>query len=176
MKKYFKVVIAFAFVMIGVIVLTGCEPKREAINFKGEEGSLTFNVKEDSKCKLSTNKDDFKTTREQGNLICKDFKIGIEFDDDFSYVFNGDFKNLKEARKDNDDYKEVTYSDIKGIQYFYGGYMRYNVILPIKESKKYYLVLTVYGKEDNEKSAKAAIKNQKVSDVLNNITEIKTVK
>lgn len=176
MKKYYKIATTFIIVLAATIILTGCESKREELSFKGDEGSLTFNVKKDTGCKLTTDKKNFRTSREQGTLICKDFKIGIEFDDDFDYFFNGDFNSLKAARKNNDEYKEITYSNAKGIQYFYGGYMRYNIILKIKDSKKYYLVLTVYGNENNAKSAQAAIKNEETLDVLNNITNIKAVK
>ena len=176
MKTFIKIFSLAALMISGILVMTGCEPKREEISFKGEEGSITFNLKQDQNYKISTNSDDFRTSREQAVLIGKDFKIGIEFDNDLDYFFKGDFNKLKEARKNNTDYKEITYSDIKGIQYFYGSYMRYNVILPIKDSDKYYLVLTVYGKEDNEKSAKEAIKNEEVLDVLNHIIKINAVK
>lgn len=172
MKKSLKFISIVLVAVIGMLIITGCAPKRKELKFKGEEGSITFNVKEDSGYKISTNSDDLRTSREQGVLIGKDFKIGIEFNDDLDYFFDGDFNKLKDARKDRDDYKEVTYGDYKGIQYFYGGYMCYNVILKIEGSKDYFLELSVYGAEDNEKAAKEAIKNEEVLDVLNNITEI----
>ena len=171
--KYFKrSIIGLFLVVAALIFVTGCEPKREALKFKGEEGSLTFNVKADGGYKLSTNKDDFRNSREQGMLIGKDFKISIEFDDSLGYFFDGDFNQLKEKRKDNDDYKEIEYSGIKGIQYFYGGYNSYTIYLPIEGNKEYFLVLSVYGKEDKEAAAKEAIKNEEVLDVLNHITDI----
>ena len=174
MKKYFKHVAVFAFALALTIILTGCEPKRTDVTFKGEEGTITFAVTEDSGCKISTNKEDLRTTREQASLVCKDFKIGIEFNDDYEYFFDSDFNKLKEARKDYDDFKEVTYSNHKGIQYFYGGYNSHEVLIPI--DKKYYLDLSVYGKEDTEKAAKTAIKSEAVQDVLNNIKEFKAEK
>ena len=78
---------------------------------------------------------------------------------------------MKAAKKDSADYKEIIYSDIQGIQYFYSGYMRYNVILPIKESKKYYLTLSIYGDKDNEQSARKAINSEEVQDILNHINQ-----
>lgn len=176
MKKYVKYFSVLLLVVIGCAVLTGCAPKREELVFKGKEGTITFNVKQDGNYKISTKKEDLRTSREQGTLIGKDFKIGIELNDTYSYFFDSDFKKLKEARKDYADYKEVTYGDYKGIQYFYAGYMCYNILLPIEGSKEYFLELSVYGKEDNEKAAKEAIKNEEVLDVLNNIKEIKVSK
>ena len=172
-KRFFSLSLLL---VLTITLVTGCEPKREGLKFDGDEGKITFQVKQNAKYKISADSKDFRTSREQAVLLGNDFKIGIEFDDDFGYFFKGDFNKVKEARKDSTDYKEVTYSDIKGIQYFYGSYMRYNIILPVKDSEKYYLVLTVYGKEDNEKSAKEAINNEEVIDILNHITEISAKK
>ena len=171
MKKLFIVLI-----VVLVIFITGCDIGREELKFNGDEGSITFNVKKDKKYKLSTDKNDLRTSREQAILIGDNFKIGIEFDDNFDYFFKGDWDKLVKARKDNKDFKKVTYSDIKGIEYFYGGFMRYNVILNIKDSKKYYLVLTVYGDKDDEKSAKKAINSEEVKDILNHISSISSKK
>ncbi len=173
MKKHFKLVAVFAFVLVATIILTGCEPKRTDVTFKGEEGTITFAVKEDSGCKISTDEKDLRTSREQGSLVCKNFKIGIEFSDDYGYFFNSDFKKLKEARSDYDDMKEVTYSGNKAIQYFYGGYNSTEILMPVKNNDKYLIDLSVYGKQDTEESGKAAIKSEEVQDVLNNITVLK---
>ena len=172
MKKFRFLIL---FLVLFIPLLVGCEPKRKELVFSGDDGLIIFNVKEDGNYTISTNKDDFRTSKEQAIIIGKDFKIGIEFDDGFDYFFKGDFDSVKEARKDNDDYKEVTYSDIKGIQYFYDGYMRYNVILPIDGNKKYYAVFSVYGSEDNRESAKDAINNEEVLDILNHITKIEVI-
>ena len=175
MKKL-KSIALVALLAVAVFTVTGCEPKRKELKFEGKEGTIIFNVKEDTDYKISTEKDDLRTSREQAALVGKDFKIGIEFNDDFGYFFKGDWKALKEKRKDNDEYKEVTYGDLKGIQYFYGSYNYYEIILPCGDSEKYFVELTVRGNEDTEKSAKEAIKNEEVIDVLNHITEIKSVK
>ena len=112
MKNLMKGFIGLFVIAIAVLFVTGCEPKREALKFDGEEGSLFLNVKADGGYKLSTDKKDFRNTREQGMLIGKDFKISIEFDDTFGYFFDGDFNKLKEKRKDNQDYKEVEYRNL----------------------------------------------------------------
>ena len=169
----------FALLLVVAVIpfiTTGCEPKREELKFEGKEGTIVFNVKADGGYKISTDKEDLRTSREQAALVGKNFKIGIEFNDDFGYFFKGDWDALKAKRKDNDQYKEVTYGDLKGIQYFYGSYMYYEVILPCGDSKEYNLILTVRGNEDNEKSAKAAIENEEVQDILSHITEIKAAK
>ena len=175
MKK-FRSVLLVALLAVTVLFVTGCEPKREEVKFEGKEGTIVFNVKADGGYKISTEKDDLRTSREQAALVGKDFKIGIEFNDDFGYFFKGDWDALKAKRKDNTEYKEVTYGDLKGIQYFYGSYNYYEIILPCGDSKDYFVELTVRGNEDTEKSAKAAIENEEVIDVLNHITEIKSVK
>ena len=172
MNRWKKISVSLILTLVLTLLITGCT-KREDLKFDGKEGSLTLSVKKAGDYKLSTNAKDFKTTREQGILIGKDFKIGIEFNDDFDYFFKGDFKELKKARKNNAEYKEVTYSNLKGIQYFYSGYMRYEVILPIEGNKKYFLDLTIYGQDDTEKAAKEAIKNEEVLDILNHIKDIK---
>ena len=51
--------------------------------------------------------------------------------------------------------------------------MRYTVILPINGNKKYTLNFNIYGKEETEESAKEAIKNEDVLDILNNLQDIK---
>ena len=171
-KKIFVILL----LVVTIPLLTGCGEKREELKFKGKKGTIVFNVKKDSGYKISTNRDDLRTTKEQAVLIGKNFKIGIEFNDDFGYFFKGDFKKVKDKRKVNTDYKEVTYSDIKGIQYYYGGYTRYEIVLPIENSKKYYLSLNVYGKKEDEKSSKKAINSEEVQDVLNHIISIKVSK
>ena len=51
--------------------------------------------------------------------------------------------------------------------------MRYEIVLQLEQDKEHTLVLTIYGNEDNEKSAKETINNKKVQDILNNMTDIK---
>lgn len=170
-----KKTITIFLLIVTMTLITGCE-KREEIKFNGDEGSISFSLKANKKYRISTDQKDFRTSREQAVLLGNGFKIGIEFDDDFGYFFKGDWKEVIKKRKENENFKEVTYSDIKGIQYFYGNYMRHNVIIPIKDNKKYYLVLTIYGEKDNEKSAKEAIKNEEVLDILNHITSISAQK
>ena len=171
MKKFLKLFSVLVIVLLAVTLLTGCgkKEKKEDLTFDGEEGKITFQVKEGSGYKISTNKDDLRSTREQGVLIGNGFKIGIEFSDDYNYFFESNLDKLKEARKDYDDYKEVKYGGVDGVQYFYGGYNRYEVMLPVANNEKYYLDLTIYGSEDTEESAKAAIANQEVLDILNSI-------
>ncbi len=175
MKKYFNL-IAVVVMVFAITLLTGCGDKRTELKFEGEEGTIVFNVKEKAGYKISTKSEDFRTGREQAVLIGEGFKIGIEFDSDFSYFYDSDFSMLKDSRKSYDEFKDVTYSNIKGFQYFYDSYNRYNVILPCGDSKDYVLVLYVYGSEDKEESAKKAIKNEELLDVLNNITTIKAAK
>lgn len=168
MKKILKIAVLLLIIVLAVVLLTGCG-KKEELTFDGDEGKITFKVKPNSGYRISTDKEDLRNSREQGVLIGNDFKIGIEFCDDYKYFFNSDLNKLKENRKDYDDYKEVTYNGIDGVQYFYAGYMRYEVMLPVANNEEYYLDLTIYGKEDNEESAKEAIENKELQEILNSI-------
>lgn len=155
------------------ILLTGCALGREELKLKGEGGTITFKVKKGHKYKLSTNKKDLRSPREEGIIIGKDFKIGIEFNDDFAYFYDSDFYTVKKKRRSEKDYQEVTYSNMEGVQYFYPSYNRYNVLLPCGKSKKYMISLYIYGKDNTKKSAQEAIKNKEVLDILNHIVEVK---
>ena len=168
MKNILKIATLLLIFALAVVLLTGCG-KKEELTFDGEEGKITFKVKANGNYKISTEKEDLRTSREQGALVADDFKIGIEFCDDYKYFFDSDLAKLKEARKDYDDYKEVNYAGVDGVQYFYSGYMKYEIILPVANNDKYYLELSVYGKEDNEESAKEAIANKDVQEILNSI-------
>lgn len=169
MKRFLKLLTLLLVVAI-IPMMTGCGEKREELKFDGEEGSITFKVPVSGKYKISTNKDDLRTSREQGVLIGDGFKIGIEFDDNYKYFYGSSLDELIKTKKDNTDFKEVTYSGVKGVQYFYGGYNCYDIILPVKNNEKYLLNLSVYGKEDNESSAKEAIADKAVKDVLDHMT------
>ena len=171
MKRSLKILSIILILAFAVVLLTGCgKEKKEALTFDGEEGKITFQVKAGSGYKISTNKDDFRTSRAQGVLIANDFKIEIEFVDDYEYFFESNLDKMKEARKDYDDYKDVTYNGVAGLQYFSSGYNRYEIMLPVANNAKYYLNLSVSGMEDKEESAKAAIANQEVIDILNSMT------
>lgn len=173
MKNLLKIIVLLLIIALSLAVLTGCGAKKEdkeVLTFDGEEGKITFSVKAGSGYKVSTNQEDLRTSREQGVLIGNGFKIGIEFCDDYKYYFGSDLNNIKEARKDNDEYKEVKYAGVDGVQYFYGSYNCYEIMLPVPNNEEYYLNLSVYGSEDKEESAKAAIANQEVIDILNSMT------
>ncbi len=172
MRKTIKVFSVLLIIILSLSILTACgkKEKKEILSFDGEEGKITFQVKEGSGCQISTKDEDLRSSREQGVLIGNGFKIGIEFCDDYNYFFDSSLEKLKEARKDYPDFKEVNYGGAEGVQYFYGGYNRYEVMLPVKNNDKYYLDLTIYGSEDKEEAAKTAIENQEVLDILNSIS------
>lgn len=170
MKSYLKILSLILIMALAILLLTGCGgEKKEELTFDGEEGKITFQVKAGSGYKISTNAEDFRTTRAQGVLIANDFKIEIEFCDDYGYFFESNLDKMKEARKDYDEYKDVTYNGVDGLQYFSSGYNRYEIMLPVANNDKYYINLSVSGMEDKEESAKAAIANQEVIDILNSI-------
>lgn len=156
--------------LMAMLSLTACGEKKDQLTFDGKEGKITFSVKKGSDYRISTDKKDLRTSREQGALVGNNFKIGIEFCDDYKYFFDSSLDKMKDKKKGNTDYKEVKYAGVDGVQYFYGGYNCYEVLLPVKNNEKYYLILTIYGKEDNEQSAKDAINNKELTDILDSIT------
>ena len=170
-----KIFVILILALSTTLLITGCESKKEEWKYDGKEGSVLFSLKGNTDYKLSTKESDLKSSKEEAMLLGKDFSIGIDFNDDLDYFYKGDFNALKKERQAEEDYKDVTYSNIKGIQFFYSGYMRYQVTLPIQGNNKYTLDLTVYGKEESEKAAKDAINNDEVKEILNSITSI-TVK
>ncbi len=173
MKKGKMIIFTLLMTLVTTLFVTGCANKKEELVFDSKEGSFTLSVDHSAGYKISTDSKDFRSSREQAMLIGKDFSIGIEFNDDLDYFFEGDFEKLKKTRVEENKATEVTYSNIKGIQYFYDGYMNYNVILPIEGSNKYTLNLSVYGKDETKEAAKEAIESKEVVDILNNIKDIK---
>lgn len=171
MKRVLKLFSILVIAILAVTLLTGCgkKEKKEELTFDGEEGKITFQVKEDANYKISTEQEDLRTSREQGVLIGDNFKIGIEFCDDYKYFFDSNLDKLKENRSDRDEYKEVKYGGVDGVQYFYGSYNCYEVMLPVANDENYYLNLSIYGSEDKEESAKAAIANEELLEILNSI-------
>lgn len=171
MKKSSKlrVIVIILLLALVLLIVFALNKKKEELTFDGKEGKITFTVTSGKGYKISENKEDLRTSREQAALVGKDFKIGIEFVDDYNYFFESNLDKMKEARKDYDDYKEVNYGGVDGIQYFYSGYNCYEIMLPVKDNDKYYLDLTVYGKEDKEEAAKKAISNKEVLEILNSI-------
>ena len=184
MKKFLKVFMVVLMVLATMFLLTACgseekeskssskdggSDKKEELVFDGDEGKITFQVKEGSGYKISTDSDDFRTSRVQGALVGKDFTINIEFCDDYAYFFDSDFEKLKEARSDYDDFEVVTYNGIDGVQYFSGSYNTYNIMFPVENNEKYYLELSICGTEDTEEAAKKAISNKELLEILDSI-------
>lgn len=178
MKKLLKVVIVLMILALAMVLLTACgsdeegksgSGKKVELTFDGEEGKITFKVPEGKDYKISEDKEDFRTSRVQGALVGKDFTINIEFCDDYNYFFNSDFEQLKEKRKDYDDFKVVKYGGVEAVQYFYGSYNTYDIIFPVANNEKYYMELSICGKEDTEEAAKKAIKNKELLEILDSI-------
>ena len=179
MKKIIKILLIITLIIASALLLTACgskegekadkSAKTETLTFDGEEGKITFSVPEGKGYKISTDDEDLRTSREQGSLVGKDFIIGIEFCDDYGYFFESDFEKLKEARSDYDEFEVVTYNGIKAVQYFYGSYNYYSIMFPVANNEDYYLELNVRGPKDTEESAKEAIKNKELLDILNSI-------
>lgn len=181
MKKFLKI-LSFVLLLVSVLTITACgnkkveeqtapkEEKRKELTFAGKDATITFKVKQDTDYKLSVTQTDLKTTREIAILLGDTFKIGIEVSNAISYSkYEGSFEAYKESFKDKEEFKEVTYNGLNGFIQYYSGYTRYEVYLPIPNSKQYLLKLNIYSNEDTKEKAKEELDSEKVQDILNNI-------
>lgn len=150
-------------------ILTGCKKKSSEITYDGEKIKINFVTKKGSNYKISTDNKDLRTSRENAIILADNFKIGIEENDDLTFPqYFGDFEKLKADNTDEEEYKEVTYSDIKGFEKYYGSYVRFEVYLPI--DKKTILKLNIYSIDDTEESTKKVFKSDEIKELLNNMT------
>ena len=165
-------IIIFAILAVSVVALTGCgKEKLETVSFKDDENTkatINLSFAEGSNYTLSTNEEDFRTSRDNAILKGDTFNITIQFDKFWS---GENINNLKEERKDNEEYKEVTYNGINGFSYYYAGYDTYKVVLPVSDTV--YASLCVYSKDimsSNQEEVKAAFDSEVVQNILNTVT------
>lgn len=173
MKKiiYISLVII---IIASLFVLTGCtNTKTIDLVYKDKSNvQITFKVDEKANYRLSENKDEFRTSRENATLFGDTFNIGVEVYDDLIFDrYNGSFEKYAEEHKDNDEYTEVTFNGMKGYSVYYGSYVRYEVLLPVKDSNKYFVKFTIYSTVDknSKESVKEQFESEKVRNILNNI-------
>ena len=155
--KFFTLTLILSF-------LTACKPGNK-LTYEGKYLDLTFNVRYASNLRISEDKKDFRTAREEAVIISDNFKVGIEISDELSNEeYNGDFEKFKEKYKDKDDYKTVKYNDIKGFRIYTSQYARYEIYLPIEN--KYILRFNVYAFTNNKKSTTKVLKSKDVKQIL----------
>ena len=107
MKKGKMIIFTLLMTLVMTLFVTGCANKKEELVFDSKEGSFTLSVDHSAGYKISTDSKDFRSSREQAMLIGKDFSIGIEFNDDLDYFFEGDFEKLKKTRVEENKATEV---------------------------------------------------------------------
>lgn len=151
MKSSVKKIFIILFI---VLFFTGCKPGKK-LKYKGDYLDLVFNVKYAYDYKLSKDKKDFRTAREEAILISDDFKIGIE-----TSKYNGDFKKIKKKYEKEDDFKKVKYCKIKGFRIYNRKYARYEIYLPIEN--KYILRFNIYAYTNNKESTTKILKSKEV--------------
>ena len=157
-----KKILLSIILIICTITLTGC--LRDKIVYDGEQIKITFKVLDDYK--LKTDREYFRNAREEAILVGNSFKIGIEVNNDLKND-KITFDEFKNRYKDREDYKEVKYSKIKGIQFYTREYLRYEIYLPIND--KLILRLNIYSVNDNKKDTKAELESKDVKDILNHM-------
>lgn len=169
MKK--KVIYTSLLMLLVLTTMTGCLfEKRNEVKVKEENITVTFKILEKIKYTLSKELKDFKSSRECAMIITKDYKIGVEINKDMSYEkYKGSFEKLKKARSESTEYKEVTYSGIKGFQRYNESYMRYEVYLPIKDNDEQCLQLNIYSTKNRDEATREQYKSKEVQDILNHI-------
>ena len=161
MKKNIKRIFL---IMLIIPFLTACKPVKQ-MTYEGKYLDLIFNVKYSSDYRISQDKKDFRTAREEAIIISDNFKIGIEINKDLlKEEYNGDFEKYKENFKNSEDYKEVKYSKMKGIRIYNKSYARYEIYFPIEE--KYILRFNVYAFTNNKKSTTKVLKSKDVKQIL----------
>lgn len=169
-KIIIGIIAAIAIIVIAIVCAVGIGGKK-TVSFTDEEDtkatmSLSFSKK--ANYTLSTNKEDFRTTRDDAILKGDSFNITFQFT---KYFGNETLANIKEERKDSEEFKDVTYNKMNGFSYYYPSYVTYKVVLPVSESV--YAELCIFPKDimsSKQEEAKAAYESEAVQKILNNIS------
>lgn len=166
------IIVVIICVLAGVLILKGNSKTIDLIYKDESNVQVTFKVDEKANYRLSENKDEFRTSREDAMLFGDTFNISVEVYDDLIFDrYSGSFEKYAEEHKEDDEYTEQTFNGIKGYSVYYGSYVRYEVLLPVKDSNKYFVKLCVYSTVDknSKDSVKEQFESEKVRNILNNI-------
>ena len=155
-------------IVFGVLTLTGCGKKLKTVTYNDKSKvSVSLSFEEEKGYELSESKDDLRTSLEDAVLKGDDFNIAIQVDE---YSSNKTFNDVKNIYKKNNDYKEVTYNEMKGISFYSPSYVRYEVILNV--DNKTYVSLHIYNKKspNKEEDVKKIYNSEEVQEILNSVT------
>lgn len=99
-------------------------------------------------------------------MLGDDFKISIEYN---SLSSGQTMDYVKDIYKKYEDYKEVTFNEIKGYCMYNASYVRYGVALPA--SDKVYVVFHVYSNDSKSKKddVKKLYESEKIKEILNTV-------
>ena len=157
--------------LLVALSLTGCLTKRKTLTVTQDNIKVELHVEEKSKYTLSTELTDFRSSREDAVIKAKDFMIGIDISDEISYPENEkDFNKLKKTYKKEKDFKEVTYSGIKGFQRYNISYIRYEVYLPIKDDNTKVVIINIYSNANKDEITEQIYQSNEIKDILNHIS------
>lgn len=168
MKKILKELVLLFVIVFGVLALTGCGKKLKTVTYNDKSKvSVSLSFEEEKGYELSESKDDLRTSLEDAVLKGDDFNIAIQVDE---YSSNKTFNDVKNIYKKNNDYKEVTYNEMKGISFYSPSYVRYEVILNV--DNKTYVSLHIYNKKspNKEEDVKKIYNSEEVQEILNSVT------
>ena len=169
-----KNIIMILLLFVISISLTGCFEQRKQFKIKTKEYTIIINAISKNNYTLSTKIEDLRSSREEGMLFGKDFSIGIDISNELSYEeYNNDFNKLKNVYKKEKEFKEVTYSGIKGFQLYNITFISYQIYLPVKNDKSKVLILSVYSKANLDEATKEIYNRKEIKDILNNVKIIK---
>lgn len=150
--------------IVMLLLVAGCKPGKK-VKYEGKKLDIIFNVKHTNEFKLSQDKKDSRTAREEAILVSDNFKIGIEISEELSNdEYKGNFKKFKEKYKDKEDYKEVKYNKKKGFMIYSKPYARYEIYLPV--DKKYIVRFNVYAFTNSKESTTKVLKSKEVKEIF----------
>ena len=170
MKQLKGIIYTSLLMLLVVTTMTGCFEKRNNVEIKEENITVNIKILDSIKYTLSRELKDFKSSRETAMIMTKDFNIGVEINKDMSYdKYKGSFEKLKKGRSKSTEFKEVTYSGIKGFQRYNESYMRYEVYFPIKGTNERCLQLNIYSTANRDEATRKQYKTKEVLDILNHV-------
>ena len=168
MKKILKELVLLFVIVFGVLALITWGKKLKTVTYNDKSKvSVSLSFKEEKGYELSESKVDLRTSLEDEVLKDDDFNIAIQVDE---YSSNKTFNDVKNIYKKNNDYKEVTYNEMKGISFYSPSYVRYEVILNV--DNKTYVSLHIYSKKspNKEEDVKKIYNSEEVQKILNSVT------
>lgn len=167
-KKVLKLLSICVVSLCVVFCLDGCAKKLKTVSYTDKKTNIKTSISfdEEANYTLSEDSNDLRTTRENAILLGDDFKISMEYN---SLSSGQTMDYVKDVYKKYEDYKEITFNEIKGYSMYNASYVRYDVALPA--SNKVYVVFHVYSNDSKSKKddVKKLYESEKIKEILNTV-------